>query len=77
MKMARMAPVIPKLIIVLIFLLMVSAVSVSTLMDIPLEASSSFSWAISLRTRSDRSITFTSGDLAIIQVITSLPLTRE
>ena len=76
MKIARIA-VKPRLMMVLMFSLIVSAVSVSTLIETPLVASSSFNWAISSRTRCERSMILTSGDLEITQVITSFPFTRE
>ena len=77
MKIASIAPVKPRLMMVLMFSLIVSAVSVSTLIETPLVASSSFNWAISSRTRCERSMILTSGDLEITQVITSFPFTRE
>ena len=77
MNIAKMAPVMPRSMMVLMFSLMVSATSVSMRMLTPFISNSAFNWSISARTRSESSMTLTCGDFAMMQVMTSLPLTRE
>ena len=74
---ARNAPLIAKSMMELIFLFMISAVSESISMEIPLDLSSSFRRSISARVLLESSITLTVGDLERTQETTSFPLVLE